>query len=107
VGAVAAPGGEVTAKAEHVARRGPTLAGHLVDEQRLARMPLSESLAAVVAQMFLPTADGKGRVAMHEVLPRSALANLIREGNAAMISNAIQARKERECTRRTQRSSRA
>jgi twitching motility protein PilT len=65
------------------------------DEQQQARMSLSESLAAVVAQILLPTADGKGRIALHEVLMRSpALANLIREGNAAMISNAIQAGKK-------------
>ena len=83
------------------------IAGHLVDDQQLARMSLSESLAAAVAQILLPTADGKGRVAMHEVLLRSALANLIREGNAAMISNAIQAGNKRECRLRTQRSSRA
>jgi twitching motility protein PilT len=65
------------------------------DEQQQARMSLSESLVAVVAQILLPTADGQGRVALHEVLLRSpALANLIREGNAAMIGNAIQAGKK-------------
>jgi twitching motility protein PilT len=65
------------------------------DEQQQARMSLSESLAAVVAQILLPTADGQGRIALHEVLLRSSgLANLIREGNAAMISNAIQAGKK-------------
>jgi twitching motility protein PilT len=65
------------------------------EEQQQARASLAESLAAVVAQLLLPTADGKGRVAVHEVLLRSsALANLIREGNTAMIANAIQAGKK-------------
>jgi twitching motility protein PilT len=64
------------------------------DEQQQARMSLAESLSAVVAQILLPTADGKGRVALHEVLLRSpGLANLVREGNTAMILNAIQAGK--------------
>ena len=65
------------------------------DEQQQARSSLSESLVAVVAQLLLPTADGQGRVALHEILLRSsALANLIREGNTAMIANAIQAGKK-------------
>ena len=65
-----------------------------VEEQQQARLSLSESLAAVVAQILLPSADGHGRVALHEILLRSpGLANLIREGNASMIANAIQAGK--------------
>jgi len=65
------------------------------EEQQQARASLSESLAAVVAQILLPNAEGKGRVAMHEILLRSsALANLIREGNTSMIANAIQAGKK-------------
>ena len=65
------------------------------EEQQQARSSLSESLAAVVAQLLLPAADGQGRVAVHEILLRSsALANLIREGNTAMIANAIQAGKK-------------
>jgi twitching motility protein PilT len=65
-----------------------------VEEQQQARLSLSESLAAVVAQILLPSADGQGRVALHEILLRSpGLANLIREGNASMIANAIQAGK--------------
>ncbi len=64
------------------------------EEQQQARLSLSESLAAVVAQILLPAAGGNGRVALHEVLLRSpGLANLIREGNTAMIANAIQAGK--------------
>ena len=34
------------------------------DEQPQIRISLSESLAAVVSQLLLPTADGKGRVAV-------------------------------------------
>ena len=45
----------------------------------------------VVAQLLLPTADGKGRVASHEILVRtSALPNIIREGNTAMLASIIQ-----------------
>ena len=62
------------------------------DEQAQARSGLAESLVAVVAQLLLPRKEGKGRVAVHEILLRSqALANLIREGNTSMIANAIQA----------------
>jgi twitching motility protein PilT len=65
------------------------------EEQQQARASLAESLQAVVAQVLLPTADGKGRVALHEILLRSsALANLIREGNTSMIANVIQAGKK-------------
>lgn len=61
------------------------------DEQEQARISLSQSLAGVVAQLLLPTADGKGRVASHEVLLRtSALANIIREGNTGMLASVIQ-----------------
>jgi len=66
------------------------------DEQEQARASLAESLAAVVAQLLLRRADGKGRVAVHEILLRCpALGNLIREGNTAMLANVIQSgRKE-------------
>lgn len=61
------------------------------DEQAQVRLSLSESLAAVVAQLLLPTADGKGRVAVHEILLRAkGLGNIIREGNTPMISSVIQ-----------------
>jgi twitching motility protein PilT len=64
------------------------------EEQPQARTSLAESLVAVVAQLLLPRKEGKGRVAVHEILLKStALANLIREGNTAMLSNAIQAGK--------------
>ncbi len=60
-------------------------------EQPQVRLSLSESLAAVVAQLLLPTADGKGRVAVHEILLRTqGLPNLIREGNIQMLASVIQ-----------------
>ena len=60
-------------------------------EQPQVRISLSESLAAVVSQLLLPTADGQGRVAVHEILLRtSGLPNLIREGNTPMIGSLIQ-----------------
>ena len=61
------------------------------EEQAQARTTLSQSLSGVVAQLLLPTADGKGRVASHEVLLRtSALPNIIREGNTSMLASVIQ-----------------
>ncbi|HVS03367.1 MAG TPA: type IV pilus twitching motility protein PilT [Thermoanaerobaculia bacterium] len=61
------------------------------DQQAQVRITLSESLAAVVSQLLVPTADGKGRVAAHEILLRtSALPNVIREGNTPMIRSLIQ-----------------
>ncbi|HSM13240.1 MAG TPA: type IV pilus twitching motility protein PilT [Thermoanaerobaculia bacterium] len=63
-------------------------------EQPQARLSLSESLAAIVAQLLLPRADGEGRVAVHEILLRSpGLPNLIREGNIPMLTNVMQAGK--------------
>ncbi len=64
-------------------------------EQPQVRISLSESLAAVVSQLLLPTADGKGRVAVNEILLRtSGLPNLIREGNTPMVSSIIQSGKK-------------
>jgi twitching motility protein PilT len=61
-------------------------------EQDQVRLSLSESLAAVVSQLLLPTADGRGRCAVHEVLLRTpGLANVIREGNTPMLTSIIQA----------------
>ena len=65
------------------------------DEQNQVRLSLSESLAAVVSQLLLPTADGKGRCAVHEILLRtSGLANIIREGNTPMLNSIIQSGKK-------------
>jgi twitching motility protein PilT len=60
-------------------------------EQNQVRISLSESLAAVVSQLLLPTIDGKGRIAANEILVRtSGLPNLIREGNTPMVGSVIQ-----------------
>ena len=64
------------------------------NEQPQIRISLSESLAAVISQLLLPTVDGKGRVAVNEILLRtSGLPNLIREGNTPMIGSLIQSGK--------------
>jgi twitching motility protein PilT len=63
-------------------------------EQNQVRLSLSESLAGVVAQLLLPAADGKGRVAVHEILLRTqGLPNVIREGNTTLIASIIQSGK--------------
>jgi twitching motility protein PilT len=64
------------------------------NEQPQIRISLSESLAAVVSQLLLPTTDGKGRVAANEILLRTTgLPNLIREANTPMIGSLIQSGK--------------
>ena len=61
------------------------------NEQGQVRLSLSESLAGVVSQLLLPTADGHGRCAVHEILLRtSGLPNVIREGNTSMLHSIIQ-----------------
>ena len=61
------------------------------DEQAQVRISLAESLAAVVAQLLLPTADGKGRIAANEILLKTkALPNIIREANIGMLGSYIQ-----------------
>ena len=66
------------------------------DEQPQVRITLSESLAAVVSQLLVPTADGTGRIAANEILLKTTgLANCIREGSTPMLRNIIQSgRKE-------------
>ena len=60
-------------------------------EQPRIRLALGDALAAVVSQLLLPTADGKGRCAATEILFRcQGLANAIREGATPMIRNLIQ-----------------
>lgn len=62
-----------------------------VEEQGHVRLMLSEALAAVVAQLLLPTADGKGRVPVNEILLKtSALPNLIRENNVPLMITMMQ-----------------
>jgi twitching motility protein PilT len=61
------------------------------DEQEQIRLSLSESLAGIVSQLLLRTADGNGRCAANEILLKtSALPNLIREGNTPMLRSLIQ-----------------
>ncbi|OGV63955.1 MAG: type IV pili twitching motility protein PilT [Lentisphaerae bacterium RIFOXYB12_FULL_65_16] len=61
------------------------------DQQSQIRTLLAESLAGVVAQLLCRTADGKGRVAAHEILVRcEALPNTIREGHTASIRNILE-----------------
>ncbi len=63
-------------------------------EQNQIRVSLSESLTGVVSQLLLPTADGKGRCAVHEILLKTqGLANVIREGNTPMLNSIIQSGK--------------
>jgi twitching motility protein PilT len=61
------------------------------DQQPQIRGLLADSLAGVVAQQLVAKADGKGRVAAHEILLGSgALASLIREGKTQQIGGYIQ-----------------
>jgi twitching motility protein PilT len=65
------------------------------DEQNMIRLSLSESLAGIVSQLLLRTADGKGRVACNEILLRTpGLPNVIREGNNMMLYSIIQSGKK-------------
>jgi twitching motility protein PilT len=48
----------------------------------------------VVSQLLLPTADGKGRCAVNEILLKtSGLPQVIREGNISMLNSIIQSGK--------------
>jgi twitching motility protein PilT len=65
------------------------------DEQNMVRMSLSESLAGIVSQLLLPTADGKGRIACNEILLKTpGLPNVIREGNIQMLYSIMQSGKK-------------
>ncbi|MBL6976059.1 MAG: hypothetical protein ISR64_10035 [Deltaproteobacteria bacterium] len=56
---------------------------------------LASSLAGIISQTLLRTADGKGRVGVFEVLARTqGLVNVIREGNISMINSIIQGGKK-------------
>ena len=60
------------------------------DEQSQIRTMLAECLSAVVSQLLCRTADGKGRVAVHEILLQTeSLPNSIREGQIANLRNII------------------
>ncbi|MDP9150805.1 MAG: type IV pilus twitching motility protein PilT [Myxococcota bacterium] len=61
------------------------------DEQPQVRGMLAESLAGIVAQQLLRSADGKRRVAIHEILIGSpALGSMIRENKTFQIPSLMQ-----------------
>jgi twitching motility protein PilT len=61
------------------------------DEQAQIRTTLAESVAGIVSQLLLRTADGQGRCAVNEILLKTpGLPNVIREGNTPMIQTIIQ-----------------
>lgn len=61
-------------------------------EKEAARALLAEALEGVIAQTLLPTVDGLGRVAAHELLVATpAVRNLIREGRNAQLVSVMQA----------------
>ncbi|HEX5066804.1 MAG TPA: PilT/PilU family type 4a pilus ATPase [Myxococcota bacterium] len=63
-------------------------------DQPQIRLSLSDSLAGIVAQLLLPSANGKGRHAVYEILLRTqGLPNVIREGNSALLASIIQSGK--------------
>lgn len=60
-------------------------------QQIAVRTMLAGSLVAVVSQLLLRAADGKGRFAANEILISTlGLANAIREGNLSMVKSTIQ-----------------
>ncbi len=64
------------------------------DQQNQIRIMFSDSLKGIIAQQLLRTKDGKGRVAVNEILFGSqALSALIREGKIQQITSIIQAGK--------------
>ena len=64
-------------------------------EQPSVRMALSESLKIITSQTLLPQADGKGRVACHEVLMVAGpVRNLIRDDKVDHIPSAMTVGKE-------------
>ncbi|HIE07985.1 MAG TPA: type IV pilus twitching motility protein PilT [Desulfarculaceae bacterium] len=65
------------------------------DQQDQIRTMLGESLKGVIAQQLLKKVDGKGRVAVLEILVGSqAVGNLIREGKTFQIPSAMQTGKK-------------
>lgn len=61
------------------------------DEQAQIRTMLAESLQAVVSQLLCRTVDGRGRVAVHEILLwTEGLPNTIREGQISNIRTIIE-----------------
>ena len=74
----------------------PSTVARIIDvfpahQQAQIRVQVANSLRAVVAQLLLPRRDGKGRVAVREVMiVTPAIANQIREGKPHMIYSAIE-----------------
>lgn len=61
------------------------------EQQAQIRAMLAQSLAAVVSQLLCKTADGKGRIASHEILLScEALPSTIRDNNIANIRSIIE-----------------
>jgi twitching motility protein PilT len=59
-------------------------------QQQQVRVQLSTVLQAVISQQLIPTADGKGRVCVCEIMTCTpALRNLIREAKTPQINNVI------------------
>ncbi|MCR3956370.1 MAG: type IV pilus twitching motility protein PilT [Gudongella sp.] len=60
-------------------------------QQQQVRVQLSSVIQAVISQQLLPRADGKGRVAAHEIMVATpAIRNLIREEKIHQINTSIQ-----------------
>jgi twitching motility protein PilT len=60
------------------------------DQQPQIRTMLANSLRGVVAQLLLKRADGKGRIAVNEILvANNAVASIIREGNTVKLSDVL------------------
>ncbi len=61
------------------------------DDKEMVRAMLSMSLEAVISQTLVKRADGKGRIAAHEIMLGSpAIRNLIREAKVPQITSMIQ-----------------
>jgi twitching motility protein PilT len=64
-------------------------------QQPQVRTMLSESIQAIVSQLLLKKADGKGRIAAHEILlKKEGLSNMIREGAISKINGMIEMSKQ-------------
>jgi twitching motility protein PilT len=64
-------------------------------EQAQIRSMLSESLRVIISQKLVQTADGKSRMAFHDILVNNnAIANLIREGKTFQIPSIMQTAKK-------------
>jgi twitching motility protein PilT len=61
------------------------------EQQEQVRTQLAQTLKGVLAQILMPTFDGKGRVAVREfMLNTNAVASLIRDNKAHMIYSALE-----------------